>query len=72
MFVLIVSQAAFSPGARGDIEHTVLLLHLRTLKETREYQGWQEGIDNLTSERRATSTPMSQIYAAAAVAAFQD
>jgi hypothetical protein len=24
MFVLIVSQAAFSPGARGDIEHTVL------------------------------------------------
>src|ERR1700746_489926 len=42
MFVLIVSQAAFSPGARGDIEHTVLLLYLRTLKETRAYQGWQE------------------------------
>jgi hypothetical protein len=28
-------------------------------------------IINLTSERRATSTPMSQIYAAAAVASFQ-
>ena len=29
-------------------------------------------IIKLTSERRETSTPMSQIYAAAAVAAFQD
>ena len=30
------------------------------------------GVDKLTSKRRATSTPMFQIYATAAVAAFQD
>ena len=30
------------------------------------------GVDTLTNERRETSTPMSQIYATAAVASFQD
>jgi hypothetical protein len=51
MFVLIVSQAAFSPGARGDIERTVLLLYL-TLKETRE-------VPVLKSEGMYPSTTLS-------------
>jgi hypothetical protein len=52
MFVLIVSQAAFSPGARGDIERTILLLYLSTLKETRE-------VPVLKSEGMYPSTALS-------------